>query len=549
MTLPPDPKTIPAGNYLNEEKTLASWFFTHDHKRIALLYLASITFFFLLGGVAAMLMRLELIHPRGELFTSTTYNKLFTLHGVIMVWFFLIPSIPNVLGNFLIPLMIGARDMAFPRLNLISWYVFMLGGLFAVFAILVGGVDTGWTFYTPYSSTYSNGWVIAMAVGIFINGFSSIFTGLNFIVTIHKLRAPGMTWFRLPLFVWTLYSTSLIFVLATPVLAITLTLVALERGFGVGIFDPRLGGDPLLFQHLFWFYSHPAVYIMVLPAMGVISELIAAFARNRIFGYNFIVYASLGIAFLGFLVWGHHMFVSGQSVYAGMIFSLLSFLVAIPSAIKVFNWTATLYKGSISFDTPMLYAFGFIALFTIGGMTGLMLASLAVDVHVTATYFVVAHFHYIMVGGAVMAYLGGIHYWFPKITGRMYPETLARWAAIILFVGFNLTFFPMFILGYMGMPRRYHVYPEEFQMLNFISTMGTPILGLGYLLPLTYLGWSSFFGRIAGPNPWNATGLEWQTTSPPPKENYPQIPVVTTEPYAYDLLPEAAREPEEPHER
>jgi cytochrome c oxidase subunit 1 len=430
--------------------------------------------------------------------------------------------------------------MAFPRLNLISWYVFMFGGLFAVASILLGGVDTGWTFYTPYSSTYSNGWVIAMAVGIFINGFSSIFTGLNFIVTVHKLRAPGMTWFRLPLFVWTLYSTSLIFVLATPVLAITLTLVALERLFGVGIFDPHLGGDPLLFQHLFWFYSHPAVYIMVLPAMGVVSELVTAFSRKRIFGYDFIVYASLGIAFLGFLVWGHHMFVSVESIYAGMIFSLLSFFVAVPSAIKVFNWTATLYKGTITFDTPLLYAFGFIALFTIGGMTGLMLASLAVDVHVTSTYFVVAHFHYIMVGGAVMAYLGGIHYWFPKMTGRMYPETLARWSMVILFIGFNMTFFPQFILGYMGMPRRYHVYPEEFQMLNVISSLGTPLLGFGYLLPLGYLGWASFFGRIAGPNPWRATGLEWQTSSPPSEHNFETIPVVTTKPYAYDLLPDGS---------
>ena len=544
MTTTPAP-TLPPRNYLNEKETVASWFFTHDHKRIALLYLASITFFFFIGGVAAMLMRLELMHPRGYLFTSDTYNKLFTLHGVIMVWFFLIPAIPNVLGNFLLPLMIGARDMAFPRLNLISWYVFMFGGLFAVVSILVGGVDTGWTFYTPYSSTYSNGWVIAMAVGIFINGFSSIFTGLNFIVTTHKLRAPGMTWFRLPLFVWTLYSTSLIFVLATPVLAITLVLVALEHIFGVGIFDPHLGGDPLLFQHLFWFYSHPAVYIMVLPAMGVVSELIAAFARKRVFGYNFIVYASLGIAFLGFLVWGHHMFVSGESIYAGMIFSLLSFFVAVPSAIKVFNWTATLYKGSITFDTPLLYAFGFIALFTIGGMTGLMLASLAVDVHVTQTYFVVAHFHYIMVGGAVMAYLGGMHYWFPKITGRMYPENLARWSAVILFVGFNMTFFPQFILGYMGMPRRYHVYPEEFQMLNVISSLGTPLLGFGYLLPLGYLGWSAFFGRIAGPNPWRAPGLEWQTSSPPPAHNFAAIPVVTTEPYAYNLLPDGTPAPTE----
>jgi cytochrome c oxidase subunit 1 len=537
--------TLPPKTYLNAEETVGSWLFTHDHKRIALLYLASITFFFFIGGIAAMLMRLELIHPHGYLFTSDTYNKLFTMHGVIMVWFFLIPAIPNVLGNFLLPLMIGARDVAFPRLNLISWYVFMFGGLFAVMSILVGGVDTGWTFYTPYSSTYSNGWVIAMAVGIFINGFASIFTGLNFIVTTHKLRAPGMTWFRLPLFVWTLYSTSLIFVLATPVLAITLVLVALERIFGVGIFDPHLGGDPLLFQHLFWFYSHPAVYIMILPAMGVISELIAAFARKRVFGYNFIVYASLGIAFLGFLVWGHHMFVSGESIYAGMVFSLLSFFVAVPSAIKVFNWTATLYKGTITFHTPLLYALGFVGLFTIGGMTGLMLASLAVDVHVTSTYFVVAHFHYIMVGGAVMAYLGGIHYWFPKMTGRMYPETLARWSMVILFIGFNMTFFPQFILGYMGMPRRYHVYPEEFQMLNVISTLGTPLLGFGYLIPLTYLTWSAFFGRIAGPNPWHSPGLEWQTSSPPPPHNFTAIPIVTTPPYAYDLLPDGKPAPTE----
>ena len=549
MTEKPELPFLPEENYLTTEKTLRSWLFTHDHKRIALLYLTSITFFFLIGSLAALLMRVELMNPHGYFFTSTTYNKLFTLHGVIMVWFFLIPAIPNVLGNFLIPIMIGARDMAFPRLNLMSWYIFMFGGLFALASILLGGVDTGWTFYTPYSSTYSNGWVIAMAVGIFINGFSSIFTGLNFIVTVHKLRAPGMTWFRLPLFVWTLYSTSLIFVLATPVLAITLLLVALERGFGVGIFDPRLGGDPLLFQHLFWFYSHPAVYIMVLPAMGVVSELIAAFSRKTIFGYEFIVYASLGIAFLGFLVWGHHMFVSGQSIYAGMIFSLLSFFVAIPSAIKVFNWTATLYKGHITFEAPLLYALSFIALFTIGGMTGLMLASLAVDVHVTQTYFIVAHFHYIMVGGAVMAYLGGIHYWFPKITGRLYPENLARVAAVILFIGFNMAFFPQFILGYMGMPRRYHVYPEEFQFLNLVSTSGLPLLGVGYFLPLCYLGWSAFFGRRAGPNPWGSPGLEWQTSSPPPKENFACVPVVTRKPYSYDPPPDTHEPGEQPEAR
>ncbi len=340
-------------------------------------------------------------------------------------------------------------------------------------------MDTGWTFYTPYSTASSNTHVIATAVGIFITGFSSILTGLNFIVTIHTMRAPGLTWFRLPLFVWSHYATSLIMVLGTPVIAVTLLMVAVERLFHLGIFDPALGGDPILFQHLFWFYSHPAVYIMVLPAMGVVSEIVTTFSRKNIFGYKFVAFASIAIAVLGFLVWGHHMFVSGQSVYAGLIFSVLSFLVAIPSAVKVFNWTATMYKGSISYRTPMLYAFGFIGLFTIGGLTGLFLASLGVDVHVHDTYFIVAHFHYIMVGGAIMGYLGGIHYWWPKISGKLYPEAWARFSALIIFVGFNLTFFPQFLLGYLGMPRRYHAYPEEFQVLNVMSTAGASILGVG----------------------------------------------------------------------
>ncbi|RYD89322.1 MAG: cytochrome c oxidase subunit I, partial [Sphingobacteriales bacterium] len=396
-------------------------------------YLISITVFFIVGGLAATLMRLELVTPAGDLVTSDTYNRLFTLHGVVMVWFFLIPSIPVVLGNFLLPLMLGAKDLAFPRLNLASWYVFMTGAAVVLYSILIGGVDTGWTFYTPYSSTYSNSHVILMAMGIFIAGFSSIFTGLNFIVTTHKLRAPGLTWFRLPLFVWSLYATSVILVLATPVLAITLVLLGLETFMGVGIFDPKLGGDPLLFQHLFWFYSHPAVYIMILPAFGVVSEIIPCFSRKRIFGYKAIAFSSLAIAVLGFLVWGHHMFVSSQSIYAGLVFSLLSFMVAVPSAIKVFNWTATLYKGHVSLSTPMLYALGFLGLFTIGGLTGLFVASLAVDLHVHDTYFIIAHFHYIMVGGAVMAYLGGIHYWWPKITGRMYPENWGRISALIVF--------------------------------------------------------------------------------------------------------------------
>jgi cytochrome c oxidase subunit 1 len=439
--------------------------------------------------------------------------------------------------------MIGARDLAFPRINLLSWYIYVAGGLFTLTAGVLGGVDTGWTFYTPYSSTYSNTNVMLTAVGVFITGFSSILTGLNFIITIHKMRAPGMTWSRLPLFIWAQYATSLIMVLGTPVLAITLVLVALERGLHIGIFDPALGGDPLLFQHLFWFYSHPAVYIMILPSMGVVSELIACFSRKRIFGYGFVAFSSLAIAVLGFLVWGHHMFVSGQSVYAGLIFSLLSFLVAIPSAIKVFNWTATMYKGSISFEAPMLYAFGFIGLFTIGGLTGLFLANLGTDVHLHDTYFVVAHFHYIMVGGAIMGFLGGLHFWWPKMTGRMYPATLARAAALILFVGFNLTFFPQFILGFLGLPRRYHVYPPEFQVLNVLSTAGASILGLGYFLALIYLLWSLRYGAAAEANPWGAVGLEWEIPSPPPTDNFDKTPVVTHEAYAYDELhPHAAPE-------
>ncbi len=523
----------PRVNYLNVSYGVRSWLFTTDHKRIALLYLLSVTLFFFLGGFFAVLIRLELMTPPGDLVQSETYNRLFTLHGVIMIFFFLIPAIPAVLGNFLVPLMIGARDLAFPRLNLLSWYIYVLGGVFTLAATILGGVDTGWTFYTPYSSTYSNSNVMLTAVGIFITGFSSILTGLNFLVTIHTMRAPGMTWFRLPLFIWAHYATSLIMILGTPVVAIAILLVGVERLFHIGIFDPKLGGDPLLFQHLFWFYSHPAVYIMILPAMGVINELITCFARRRIFGYHFIAFSSIAIATLGFLVWGHHMFTSGQSVYAGMIFSVLTMLVAIPSAVKVFNWAATLYKGSVSYQAPMLYALGFIGLFTIGGLTGIFLATLAVDVHVHDTYFVVAHFHYIMVGGTIMAYLGGLHYWWPKMTGKSYPEGWARFAALVIFVGFNLTFFPQFVLGYLGMPRRYHVYPDEFQVLNVMSSAGASILGIGYLIPMIYLVWSLRYGREAPENPWGAKGLEWLVPSPPPPHNFEVTPVVTGEPYEY----------------
>ena len=520
-------------DYLNANYGIKSWLLTTDHKRIALLYLVSITLMFFVGGSMAVLMRIHLIDPAGGLVHPDTYNKLFTMHGIMMIFFFLIPSIPAVLGNFLVPMMIGAKDLAFPRINLLSWYLYIAGAALALTAMVSGGVDTGWTFYTPYSSTYANSQVMLTATGVFIAGFSSILTGLNFIVTIHKMRAPGMTWFRMPLFLWAMYATSIIQVLGTPVVAITLFLVGLERLFHVGIFDPAVGGDPILFQHLFWFYSHPAVYIMILPGMGVVSEIITCFSRKKIFGYNFVAFSSMAIAVISFLVWGHHMFVTGLSVYAALIFSVLSFMVAIPSAIKVFNWMATLYQGSISYDAPMLYALGFIGLFTMGGLTGLFLASLATDVHLNGTYFIVAHFHYIMVGGAVMAYLGGIHYWWPKITGRMYPDLWARLAAAIVFIGFNLTFFPQFMLGYLGMPRRYATYPAEFQVLNVMSSAGASILGLGYLIPLIYLIWSMRYGPIAPANPWRAKGLEWQTPSPPPTQNFEATPVVTESAYAY----------------
>jgi len=530
--------TFPRINYLNATHGIKSWLLTKDHKRIGLLYLVSITLMFFLGSIFALLIRMELLTPAGDLMSSDNYNKMFTMHGIVMIFFFLIPSIPAVLGNFLIPLMIGARDLAFPRINLLSWYIYVLGAVIALAAMYSGGIDTGWTFYTPYSTSAATTKVVPVAVGLFITGFSSILTGLNFLVTIHTMRAPGLTWFRLPLFVWAHYATSVIMLLGTPVIAITLLLVGAERALHLGIFDPALGGDPLLFQHLFWFYSHPAVYIMILPAMGVISEVICCFSQKRIFGYGFVACSSIAIALLGFFVWGHHMFTSGQSLYAGLIFSFLSFAVAIPSAVKVFNWTATLYQGSVRFDAPMLYALGFIGLFTIGGLTGLFLASMGMDIHVHDTYFVVAHFHYIMVGGALMGYQAGIHFWWPKITGRMYSEVWARIAAVLLFLGFNLTFFPQFILGYLGMPRRYHFYPDEFQVLNVMSTAGASILGIGYLIPLIYLLASLRYGPIAGRNPFAAAGLEWTTTSPPPTENFAVTPIVDYDAYSYPIAPE-----------
>ena len=525
---------LPRTNYLNHQHGVASWLLTKDHKRIGMMYLIVVALAFFLGAIFAAGVRIELTTPQGDLVSADTYNRLFTMHGVMMVFFVLVPVVPAILGNFAMPLMIGAKDVAFPRLNLLSWYVFVIGFIFTLTAMIFGGVDTGWTFYTPYSSTASNSNVMLTGLGVFIAGFSSILTGLNFMVTIHRMRAPGMTWFRLPLFVWAIYATALVQVLGTPVIAITVLMMALERGFGFGIFDPRLGGDPVLFQHLFCFYSHPAVYIMILPPMGAISEVIACFSRKNVFGYSFVAFSSLAIAVFGFLVWAHHLFVAGISPYSAVVFSFLSFAVAIPSAVKTFNWTATLYQGAIWWRAPMMYVFGFIGLFLIGGLTGLFLASLGLDVHLHDTYFVVAHFHYIMVGGAIMGFMAGLHFWWPKMTGRMYSDGMATLAALLIFVGFNLTFLPQFILGYLGMPRRYHVYPEEFQVLNVLSSAGASILGVGYALTAMYFIYSLFRGERAGANPWRATGLEWNNTeSPPIAENFTEMPVVNEGAYEY----------------
>ncbi len=525
--------SLPPRNYLNAEHGLKSWLLTVDHKRIAILYLMSVSFFFLVGGLLAMAIRMELLTPQTDLMSADTYNKVFSMHGITMVFFVLIPAVPAVLGNFLIPMMVGARDLAFPKINLLSWYCFVVAGILLLWTVINGGVDTGWTFTTPLSTHYVNTNVISAGLAAFVAGFSSIFTGLNFIVTIHRMRAPGLTWFRLPLFVWAHYAASIIMVLGTPVVAITIVLVALERLVGIGIFDPRIGGDPLLFQHLFWFYSHPAVYLMLLPAMGVISELISCFSRKRVFGYTAVAFSSVAIAVFGFFVWEHHMFIMGVSNYSALVFSLLTMLVAVPSAIKTFNWTLTLQRGSITFAAPMVYALCFIGLFVIGGCTGVFLGTMGMDVHLTETYFIVAHFHFVMVGSVIMGYLGGLHFWWPKMTGRMYPEGPAKLAAVTIFIGFFFTFGPQFILGYLGMPRRYAAYPPEWAVLNIFSTAGATVMAVGYMLTVVYLVWSLKYGKIAGPNPWRAAGLEWHTSSPPITENFGVVPVVDYEAYNY----------------
>jgi cytochrome c oxidase subunit I len=529
---PPIPAEAP-DNYLTFRRGILSWLFTLDHKRIGVMYLVAVLASFFAGGVMALLVRTKLLFP-GEVawMTADQYNKAFTLHGAIMVFLVIIPSIPAALGNFILPIMLGAKDVAFPRLNLFSFYLWMLGAVCAVWSLLAGGFDTGWTFYTPYSTTSQTGGIIPVLIGVFILGFSSIFTGVNFVVTIHKLRPPGMTWFRMPLFLWAVYATAIIQILATPVLGITLALLVIERAFNIGIFDPSMGGDPVLFQHFFWFYSHPAVYIMILPGMGIISEIISVHSHRHIFGFRFIAFSSIAIAIFSFLVWGHHMFTSGQSALMNVLFSAITFSVAIPSAVKVFNWLATLYKGSISLNTPMLYGLSFIFLFTIGGLTGIPLAVLSTDIHLHDTYFVVAHFHYVMMGSALIAMIGGLHHWWPKMFGVMYSEFWGKIACALVFVGFNLTFFTQFMLGSQGMPRRYYSYDqiegmaETFKMYHHISTGGSYIMALGFVITGIYLLHSLFAGKKAPANPWGGASLEWQCTSPPPHDNFSKTPRV-----------------------
>lgn len=526
------PWAFPEHHYLNNGTTVRSWLLTLDHKRIALLYLSIVMVSFLLGGIFAMVIRLELLTPGPTIIEALTYNRMFTLHGVVMIFLFMIPAIPAVFGNFFLPIMIGAKDVAFPRWNLVSFYLYLFGAVLAVWGMLNGGTDTGWTFYTPYSTTTATG-VLPVLLGVFVIGFSSILTGLNFIVTIHTLRAPGITWFKLPLFIWAIYGTAIIQVLATPVIGLVALLLSAESAFGFGFFDPARGGDPVLFQHLFWFYSHPAVYIMVLPAMGVISEVISAYSRKNIFGYGMIAASSLGIAFVGFFAWGHHLFTSGQSAFDAGAFAVISMLVGVFTAIKVFNWVGTLYKGAIAITAPFIYICGFLFFLVFGGMTGVALATVSLDIHWQDTYFVVAHFHFIMVGAVMMGFLAALHYWFPKMFGRTYHEGWALISAATIVFGFNATFIPQFLLGNAGMPRRYYEYPERFQALNVASTAGASLLAFGFVLIAIYLGYALFLGEVAGPNPWGSRGYEWMTPSPPPTENFDVTPSYVHPPHDY----------------
>jgi len=532
--MPSPGETVPFLDPLPGRSGITSWIFSTDHKRIGMLYLWCILAMFAVGVVIGVLMRLELIAPGRTIMGAQAYNAMFTLHGVVMVFLFVIPGIPAAFGNILLPLQIGAEDVSFPRLNIFSWWLYLTGAALAVTSLFTGGgpPDTGWTFYVPFSERTTTNVSLAV-VAVFILGFSSILTGLNFITTIHRLRAPKMSWGKLPLFVWSLYATAWIQLLATPVLGVTVALVFIERLLGIGLFDPAKGGDPLLYQHLFWIYSHPAVYIMIVPAMGVISEVIPAFARKSIFGYKAIAVSSLAIAFAGSLVWAHHMFTSGMSDTAVLVFSFLTFVVAIPSAVKVFNWVATLYKGSIHLEPPLLFALGFIFLFSVGGLTGLVLGSAGTDIHVHDTYFVVAHFHYVIFGGTGFGLFAAMHFWFPKIFGRMYDRKLANASWYLLVGGFNMLYFPMFLIGLMGMPRRYYDYLPMYQTGHMISTAGSWVLVAGLVTMFWGLSKCLYGPRTVGANPWGAATLEWTLPSPPPHLTFLDPPDEVPSPYSY----------------
>jgi cytochrome c oxidase subunit 1 len=542
MTAAPSAAAEPeaAPSFYAADTGLWSWLNTRDHKRIALMFYGVVLLTFLLGGIFALALRTELLTPARTVMDATTYNRMFTLHGVTMVWLFLIPSIPTVFGNFVLPIQLGARDLAFPKLNLMSFYMFLLGLAITLGGMLAGGTDTGWTFYPPYSEL-SPTRVVPVVIGVFVLGISTILTGINFVATTHLLRARGMTWRNIPLFVWTIYGTSIIMLLATPVLGMSILLVALDHALKLGIFDPSVGGDPVLFEHIFWFYSHPAVYIMILPAMGVISEIVPTFAQRRPSSYVAIAVSTLGIAFVGFLTWGHHMFVAGMSTYGAGVFGILSMFVAIFSAIKVFTWTATLYKGNIHFRTPLLYFFAFLFLFVFGGMTGVAVATQSLDIHWHDTYFVVAHFHFIMVGSSVTAFLAAAHYWFPKMFGRLYSERVGLLSAAAVLLGFILTFLPQFLLGNAGMPRRYYSYPAQYQWLHVLSTGGAYLLAGALLVTFVNLLIALRWGEKAPASPWGSRGFEWLAPSPPPKHNFAVTPRLDYSPYDYTLTEEEAR--------